>query len=52
MSRKGGGAATLQKDVPWRQSGVKPVPKIHHSPVLRVARTPHSNYALAIIKVF
>lgn len=50
MSRKGGGVATLQKDVPWRQSGVKLVPKIHHSPVLRVARTPHSNYALAIIK--
>ncbi|ESR41677.1 hypothetical protein CICLE_v10013772mg [Citrus x clementina] len=50
MARKGGGAAALQKDVPWRQSGVKPIPKIHHSPVLRVAHTPYSNYALAISK--
>ncbi|KAK9195452.1 hypothetical protein WN943_003573 [Citrus x changshan-huyou] len=50
MSRKGGGAVALQKDVPWRQSGVKPIPKIHHSPVLRVAHTPYSNYALAISK--
>ncbi|KAJ4704994.1 Transcription factor Sox-21-A like [Melia azedarach] len=49
MSKKGGGAA-LQKDAPWRQSTVKPVPKIHHSPVLRVSQDPYSNYALSVIK--
>ncbi|KAL7170258.1 hypothetical protein ACSBR2_035182 [Camellia fascicularis] len=59
MSKRGGGggsaaaaAAVLQKDVPWRASpsGGKPIPKIHHSPVLRLTQTPHSNYALSIMK--
>ncbi|KAL7095927.1 hypothetical protein ACP275_10G052900 [Erythranthe tilingii] len=50
MSRKGG--AALQNDVPWRaaSSAVKPIPKIHHSPVLRLQQTPYSNYALFIMK--
>ncbi|KAK6231677.1 hypothetical protein SCA6_001750 [Theobroma cacao] len=48
MSRKGG--APLQKDAPWRASAGKFIPKIHHSPVLRLAQTPHSNYALAVMK--
>ncbi|KAF5207720.1 hypothetical protein FRX31_002695 [Thalictrum thalictroides] len=49
MSKK---TATLQKDVPWRASptGQKPVPKIHHSPILRLSQNPTSNYALAIMK--
>ncbi|KAJ4970831.1 hypothetical protein NE237_003930 [Protea cynaroides] len=44
-------AAALQKDVPWRAlpSG-NPLPKIHHSPVLRLSQNPDSNYALAIMK--
>ncbi|CAK9142989.1 unnamed protein product [Ilex paraguariensis] len=49
MSRKGG--ATLQKDVPWRASpSVKPIPKIHHSPVLRLSHNPYSDYALSVMK--
>ncbi|RVW47987.1 hypothetical protein CK203_114339 [Vitis vinifera] len=51
MSKRGGGAA-LQKDVPWRASpSGKPIPKIHHSPILRVSQTPSSHYALSIMKV-
>uniref|UniRef100_A0A2N9F2T2 Uncharacterized protein n=1 Tax=Fagus sylvatica TaxID=28930 RepID=A0A2N9F2T2_FAGSY len=50
MSKKGG-AATLQKDAPWRASpSLKPIPKIHHSPLLRLPQTPHSNYALSVMK--
>lgn len=50
MSKKGG--AALQKDVPWRaSSAVKPIPKIHHSPVLRIAQNPYSDYALSVMKV-
>lgn len=50
MSRKGG--AALQKDVPWRaSSAAKPIPKIHHSPILRLPQTPYSNYALSVMKV-
>ncbi|XP_034694609.1 uncharacterized protein LOC117920984 [Vitis riparia] len=50
MSKRGGGAA-LQKDVPWRASpSGKPIPKIHHSPILRVSQTPSSHYALSIMK--
>ncbi|KAF5750430.1 hypothetical protein HS088_TW03G00766 [Tripterygium wilfordii] len=48
MSRKGG--AELQKDAPWRVSTGKPVPKIHHSPVLRISQNPYSNYAIAVMK--
>lgn len=48
----GGGAASLQKDVPWRaSSGAKPIPKIHYSPILRIPQNPHSDYALSIMKV-
>ncbi|KAK3036378.1 hypothetical protein RJ639_032147 [Escallonia herrerae] len=48
MSKKG---AVLQKDAPWRASpSGKPVPRIHHSPVLRVAQNPFSNYALSVMK--
>ncbi|KAK6147066.1 hypothetical protein DH2020_017978 [Rehmannia glutinosa] len=50
MSRKG--AAALQSDVPWRAStAAKPIPKIHHSPVLRLPQTPQSNYAISVMKV-
>lgn len=52
MSRKGGAASSLQKDAPWRAaSSAKPIPKIHHSPVLRVPQSPASNYALSVMKV-
>ncbi|XP_056172202.1 uncharacterized protein LOC115674201 isoform X4 [Syzygium oleosum] len=47
MSRKG---APLQKDVPWRASSGRPIPKIHHNPVLRVSQTPHSSYAISVMK--
>ncbi|XP_057514077.1 uncharacterized protein LOC130795829 [Actinidia eriantha] len=51
MSKRGGGGTVLQKDVPWRaQSSQKPIPKINHSPVLRLPQTPHSNYALSVMK--
>lgn len=49
MSKKGG--AALQKDAPWRQSSGKPIPKIHHSPIVRLPNTPYSNYALSISQV-
>ncbi|KAE8725094.1 heparan-alpha-glucosaminide N-acetyltransferase-like [Hibiscus syriacus] len=48
MSKKGG--ASLQKDVPWRVSAGKPIPRIHHSPILRLRQTPNSNYAIAVMK--
>lgn len=49
MSKKSG--AAFQKDVPWRASnGSKPIPKIHHSPLLRVAQNPYSDYALFVMK--
>ncbi|KAJ4979550.1 hypothetical protein NE237_010330 [Protea cynaroides] len=50
-SSSGKRAAVLQKDVPWRASSTgKPVPKIHHSPVLRLQQNPDSRYALAVMK--
>ncbi|XP_010243214.1 PREDICTED: uncharacterized protein LOC104587348 isoform X2 [Nelumbo nucifera] len=49
--KRAAAAAALQKDVPWRASpSGKPVPKIHHSPILRVPQNPTSNYALAVMK--
>ncbi|XP_031396692.1 uncharacterized protein LOC116207748 isoform X2 [Punica granatum] len=47
MSKKG---AALPKDVPWRAASTKPIPKIHHGPVLRISQTPYSNYALSVMK--
>ncbi|KAB1223601.1 hypothetical protein CJ030_MR2G024108 [Morella rubra] len=50
MSRKGG-AASLQKDAPWRAaSSAKPIPKIHHAPAVRLPQTPTSSYALSVMK--
>ncbi|XP_022144765.1 uncharacterized protein LOC111014375 [Momordica charantia] len=50
MSRKSvGGGAALSKDAPWRASG-RPIPKIHHAPVLRISQSPFSNYALSVMK--
>ncbi|EPS59104.1 hypothetical protein M569_15708, partial [Genlisea aurea] len=43
-------AAALQRDAPWRAySGPKPVPKIHHSPILRVPRNDYSDYAISVM---
>ncbi|KAF3441803.1 hypothetical protein FNV43_RR15718 [Rhamnella rubrinervis] len=50
MSRKGGATASLQKDVPWRASSTKVIPKIHYSPIVRVPNTPTSNYAISLMK--
>ncbi|KAL1545812.1 hypothetical protein AAHA92_22493 [Salvia divinorum] len=48
MSMKG---AALQKDVPWRAStAAKPIPKIHHSPILRLSQNPYSEFALSVMK--
>ncbi|XP_011621563.1 uncharacterized protein LOC105420255 [Amborella trichopoda] len=41
---------TLASDVPWRASEEKPIPKIHHPPILRLPSNPTSNYALAVMK--
>ncbi|KAK4281521.1 hypothetical protein QN277_013002 [Acacia crassicarpa] len=49
MSKKGG-AALLQKDAPWRASSEKPIPRIHHSPILRLSQTPHSDFAISVMK--
>jgi len=53
MSKKGGSGASFQKDVPWRASSstVKPIPKIHHSPLLRVSQTPVTDYAVSVMRV-
>ncbi|KAL2933442.1 rRNA biogenesis protein RRP36 [Bienertia sinuspersici] len=48
MSKKGG--VDLQKDAPWRASQGKPIPKIHHTPVLRIPHNPFSNYALTVMR--
>ncbi|KAI3687834.1 hypothetical protein L1987_81537 [Smallanthus sonchifolius] len=51
MSKKGG--AVLQKDAPWRaaaSTAIKPLPKIHHSPLLSLPQNPYTNYALSLIK--
>ncbi|KAK7284998.1 hypothetical protein RJT34_19753 [Clitoria ternatea] len=47
MSKKG-----FEKDVPWRasSSSVKPIPKIHHSPLLRISHTPFSDYAISVMR--
>ncbi|XP_052152497.1 uncharacterized protein LOC127770721 [Oryza glaberrima] len=42
-------------DAPWRATatgaaGIRPVPRIHHAPVLRVAQDDYSAYALAVMK--
>ncbi|XP_019454698.1 PREDICTED: uncharacterized protein LOC109355888 [Lupinus angustifolius] len=52
MAKKGGAATSFQKDVPWRvsSSSMKPLPKIHHSPLLRISQSPFSDYALYIMK--
>ncbi|KAJ8899820.1 hypothetical protein K2173_019521 [Erythroxylum novogranatense] len=50
MSTRKGGAAILQKDAPWRATSSKPIPKVHHSPLLRVSQSPYSNYALFVMK--
>ncbi|KAD4384437.1 hypothetical protein E3N88_24605 [Mikania micrantha] len=50
MSKKGG--AVLQKDAPWRaaSTAIKPIPKIHHSPIISLPQNPYTNYALSLIK--
>ncbi|KVH90436.1 uncharacterized protein LOC112521317 [Cynara cardunculus var. scolymus] len=50
MSKKGG--AALQKDAPWRapSTGVKPLPKIHHSPLLCLPQNPYTDYAVSLMK--
>ncbi|XP_057438252.1 uncharacterized protein LOC130730303 [Lotus japonicus] len=54
MSKKGagGGSPSLQNDVPWRalSSSMKPVPKIHQSPVLRISQNPFSDYAISVMR--
>ncbi|KAG6437312.1 hypothetical protein SASPL_102226 [Salvia splendens] len=48
MSVKG---TALLKDVPWRAStAAKPIPKIHHSPILRLSQNPYSQFALSVMK--
>ena len=50
MSKKGAAGRTpVLKDAPWRAAG-KPTPKIHHAPVLRIAQSPFSNYAISVMK--
>ncbi|KEH17042.1 hypothetical protein MtrunA17_Chr6g0475331 [Medicago truncatula] len=44
--------SSFQNDVPWRasSSSAKPIPKIHHSPILRVSQNPFSDYAISIMR--
>ncbi|XP_020257559.1 uncharacterized protein LOC109834072 [Asparagus officinalis] len=55
-SAAGAGAASkkvlLSDDVPWRASpsGTKPLPRIHHNPILKLPQNPSSTYALAVMK--
>ncbi|XP_074276445.1 uncharacterized protein LOC141600156 [Silene latifolia] len=48
MSKKT--VTTLQKDAPWRASQGKPIPKIHHSPLLKFQHNPFSDYALSVMR--
>ncbi|XP_010527963.1 PREDICTED: uncharacterized protein LOC104805192 [Tarenaya hassleriana] len=48
MSKKGG--ATLVKDAPWRVASGRPMPRIYHSPILRISQSPHTDYATAVMK--
>ncbi|CAL1398270.1 unnamed protein product [Linum trigynum] len=50
MSKKAGAPAPLQKDAPWRVTTSKRIPRIHHSPVLRVSHNPYSDYAISVMK--
>ncbi|CAJ1891808.1 unnamed protein product [Sphenostylis stenocarpa] len=52
MSKKGGSGSSFQKDVPWRasSSSMKPLPKIHHSPLLCVSQTPATDYAVSVMR--
>ncbi|CAI0407650.1 unnamed protein product [Linum tenue] len=50
MSKKVSAPAPLQKDAPWRVTTTKPIPRIHHSPILRVSHNPYSDYAISIMK--
>ncbi|KAI7725029.1 hypothetical protein M8C21_029800 [Ambrosia artemisiifolia] len=52
MSSKEGVGASLQKDAPWRaaSTSLKPLPKIHRSPVLSLPQNPFTDYALSLIK--
>ncbi|XP_076915323.1 uncharacterized protein LOC143605729 [Bidens hawaiensis] len=51
MSKKTG-AAVLHKDAPWRaaSSATKPIPKIHHSPLISIPQNPYTNYAISLVK--
>ncbi|KAK7245073.1 hypothetical protein RIF29_39904 [Crotalaria pallida] len=53
MAKRGGAAASFQKDVPWRATSpsLKPLPKIHQSPLLRISQSPFSDYALHVMKL-
>ncbi|XP_050383137.1 uncharacterized protein LOC126799917 [Argentina anserina] len=51
MPRKGGAPASLPKDAPWRASNARPLPRIHHSPILRVPQNPTTNYAVHVMKL-
>ncbi|CAH9117744.1 unnamed protein product [Cuscuta europaea] len=43
--------APLHKDAPWRAAATaRPIPKIHHSPLIRITQTPYSDYALSVMK--
>ncbi|OAY71528.1 hypothetical protein ACMD2_09302, partial [Ananas comosus] len=45
--------ALLADDVPWRVApggGKKPVPRIHHGPLLRVPQNPSTSHALAVMR--
>lgn len=47
MGKKGG----LAQDVPWRASpSANPIPKIHHSPAVRLPDNPSSSYGLAVMR--
>ncbi|KAI4378712.1 hypothetical protein MLD38_016152 [Melastoma candidum] len=43
MSRK---TPALDKDAPWRATSARPLPRIHHAPILRVNRTDHAIAAM------
>ncbi|KAI4364245.1 hypothetical protein MLD38_020364 [Melastoma candidum] len=43
MSRK---SPALDKDAPWRATSARPLPRIHHSPILRVDGTTYSGHAI------
>lgn len=51
-SSMAGSKKALPQDVPWRAAGSNSIPRIHHSPLLKLPLNPTSRYGIAVMRVF